>query len=61
MKWILRYLRGTTELGLLLRRYVTNDLINYIDVDWLNCLSTRRSTFGFVMFLGDSLVSYFLK
>jgi hypothetical protein len=60
MKRILRYLRGTTDFGLL-RRSATTDVAVYTDVDWAGCLDTRRSTFGFAVFPGGSLVSWSSK
>ena len=57
MKRILRYLRGTLYFRLLLRRSSTTELRVYTDDDWAGCLDTRRSTSGYVVFLGDSLVS----
>jgi hypothetical protein len=57
MKRILRYLRGTPNFGLLLRRSSASDLVAYTDVDWAGCPDTRRSTSGYAVFLGDNLVS----
>jgi hypothetical protein len=59
MKRILRYLRGTLDFGLL-RHSLTTDLV-YIDADWIGFPDTRRSTTGYVVFLGDSLVSWYSK
>jgi hypothetical protein len=61
MKRILRYLRGTPDFSLLLRRSSSSDLIVYTDADWVGCLDTRRSTSGYVVFLGDNLVSWSAK
>jgi hypothetical protein len=61
MTWILWYLRGTTDFSLLLRRSATTYLTIYTNADWTGCLDTRRSTFGFAVFLGDSLVSWSSK
>jgi hypothetical protein len=57
MKCILCYLRGTPDFGLLLRRSSNSDLVIYTDADWAGCPDTRRSMSGYVVFLGDNLVS----
>jgi hypothetical protein len=56
MKRILRYLRGTPDFGLLLRRSFSSDLVVYTDADWAGCPDTRRSTSGYTVFLRDNLV-----
>lgn len=57
LKRILRYIRGTLHLGLLLRPSAQFDLVVYSDADWAGCPDTRKSTSGYAVFLGDSLVS----
>jgi hypothetical protein len=61
MKHILRYLRGTPDYGLLLRRSRSTDLAVYTDADWADCPDTRRLTSGYAVFLGDNLVSWSAK
>jgi hypothetical protein len=61
MKHTLRYLRGTLDYGLHLRCSTSSELIVYTDVYWAGCLDTRRSTSGYVVFLGVNLVSWSLK
>ena len=61
VKRILRYLRGTTEHGLLLRPFVPSALCVYTDADWAGCPDTRKSTSGYAVFLGDNLVSWSSK
>jgi hypothetical protein len=61
MKRILCYLRGMPNFGLLLRRSSSSDLVIYTDVDWDGCPDTHRSTSGYVVFLGDNLVSWSAK
>jgi hypothetical protein len=61
MKQILRYLRGTLDFGLLLRRSSASELCIYTDVDWAGCPDTRRSTSGYAVFLSDNLVSWSSK
>jgi len=61
LKRILRYVRGTLHLGLLLRPSTSTDLVVYTDVDSAGCPDTRRSTSGYAVFLGDNLVSWSSK
>ncbi|GJZ69144.1 ribonuclease H-like domain-containing protein [Tanacetum coccineum] len=61
MKRVLCYLRGTTDLGLQLFRSTTSQLIAYSDADWAGCPATRRSTFGYCVFLGDNLLTWSSK
>ena len=57
----LRYVRGTVGFGLVLHRSPTSELVVYTDVDWAGCPDTRRSTSGYVVFLGGNLVSWSSK
>nr|GEU91897.1 ribonuclease H-like domain-containing protein [Tanacetum cinerariifolium] len=61
MKHVLRYLRGTTDLGLQLFRSTTSELIAYSDADWTGCLATCRSTSGYCVFLGNNLLTWSSK
>jgi hypothetical protein len=61
MKRIIRYLQGTPDYGLLLRRSTSFDLVVYTDADWASCPDTRRSTSSYAVFLGDNLVSWSVK
>jgi hypothetical protein len=56
LKRILRYLRGSLDYGLL-RPSPTSELVVYIDVDWVGCPDTRRSTSAYAVFLGANLAS----
>nr|GFA19550.1 ribonuclease H-like domain-containing protein [Tanacetum cinerariifolium] len=56
LKRILRYVRGTVDFSLQLYALATTSLVGYIDVDWVGCPSTRRSTSGYCVFLGDNLL-----
>ncbi|GJY96179.1 ribonuclease H-like domain-containing protein [Tanacetum coccineum] len=61
LKRILRYVQGTLELGLQLYASATTSLVGYTDADWAGCPSTRRSTSGYCVFLGDNLLSWSAK
>jgi hypothetical protein len=61
LKRILRYIKGTTALGVQLRTASTPTITAYSDADWAGCPDTRRSTSGFCVFFGDSIVSWSSK
>ncbi|KAL5559983.1 hypothetical protein UlMin_036194 [Ulmus minor] len=61
VKRILRYLKGTSEEGILLRRSETLNLTRFCDADWGNDLCDRRSTTGYCIFLGRNVVSWSSK
>lgn len=56
-KRVLRYLRGTSKVGLCFKR-TNGDLTGYADADWANCLDDRRSYTGYVFTLFDSIISW---
>jgi hypothetical protein len=54
---ILRYVKGTINNGL---HFTSNTNLNFSafsDADWAGCLTTRRSTTGYYVFLGCNLIS----
>lgn len=61
LRRILRYLQGTKDKGLQLLHNQKMALTAYSDADWAVCPSTRRSTSGFCVFLGDNLLSWSTK
>ncbi|GJZ91789.1 ribonuclease H-like domain-containing protein [Tanacetum coccineum] len=58
LKRILRYVRGTLTSGLQLYSSTTSSLVAYSDADWAGCPTTRRSTSGYCVFLGNNLLSW---
>ena len=58
---ILRYVKGTLNHGLFYPSGASLHLSAYADADWAGCLNSRRSTTGWYMFLGDSLISWKCK
>lgn len=61
LKRIIRYVKGTISHGLQLYKSSSMNLIAYSDADWAGCPSTRRSTSGFYVFLGDNIISWSAK
>nr|GEU99308.1 ribonuclease H-like domain-containing protein [Tanacetum cinerariifolium] len=58
LKQILRYVQGNLDYGLQLFSSSTIDFVAYSDADWAGCPTTRRSTSGYCVFLGNNLVSW---
>jgi hypothetical protein len=61
VKRIFRYIRGTLDLGLSLHVSTDTEIIAYSDADWAGCPDTRRSTSGYCVYLGPSLISWSSK
>jgi len=55
---VLRYLKSTPDLGILLNNSSDVSLTAYCDSDWAACVHTRRSVSGYVVFFGHSLISW---
>ena len=51
VKRILRYVKGTMNTGLRIRRSPSNSISMFTDADWAGCVDDRRSTGGFAVFL----------
>ncbi|KAK4363524.1 hypothetical protein RND71_018765 [Anisodus tanguticus] len=61
LKRIVRYIHGTIDYALHLYPSSVSTMVSYTDADWGGCPDTRRSTFGYCMFLGDNLISWSAK
>jgi hypothetical protein len=64
-KHLLRYLKGTVDIGLNYSRPThvgalgtVNQLWGYVDSDWAGCADTRKSTSGYVLMLNRSAIAW---
>ncbi|XP_043721004.1 uncharacterized mitochondrial protein AtMg00810-like [Telopea speciosissima] len=53
--------QDTLGAGIVIKPGSTSHIQAYTDADWAGCPDTRRSTTGFCVFLGNTLVSWCLK
>ena len=61
VKRILRYLKVIVAYGLPILRSSLDHIVAYSDADWAGCPDTRRSTTGYCVFLGITLISWTVK
>lgn len=57
-KGLLRYLAGTTKLGLQFGSGASSELVGYCDADYASDTDTRRSTTGYVFLLNGGAISW---
>ncbi|KAH9768833.1 hypothetical protein KPL71_011754 [Citrus sinensis] len=60
-KIILRYIKGTINFGLLYSFSNDYKLVGYSDSDWGGDVDDRKSTTGFVFFMGDTAFTWMSK
>lgn len=61
IKRILRYVKGTLSHGLFYSHTNEFDLVGYSDSDWSGDLDDRKSTSGFVFFMGSTAFTWLSK
>jgi histone deacetylase 1/2 len=61
VKRILRYVKGTLQVGLQIRRSLASIISIFTDADWASCVDDRRSTSGFAVFVGSNIISWSSK
>ena len=58
VKRIMRYLKGTSDLGLLYTKEGSSKCVGYSDSDWGGDLDDRKSTSGYLFLIGGGSVSW---
>ena len=60
LKWLLRYISGSKEIGILFRQQKEseNPLLGYCDSDYATNLDTRKSQSGYIFKLNGSAISW---
>ena len=61
VKRIIRYVKGTTSLGLFYPFGTHLDFASFSDADWAGCVDDRKSTSGGCFYLGNCLVFWHSK
>ena len=57
-KRVLRYLKGTSNFGILFRGNDTSAPVGYCDADWAGDIEDRKSTSGYIFCITDGPVSW---
>ncbi|XP_024004132.1 uncharacterized protein LOC112081591 [Eutrema salsugineum] len=61
VKRIIKYVKGTVELGIWYSKGSNQNLVGYCDADWTGSADDRKSTSGGCFFLGNNLISWLSK
>jgi Reverse transcriptase (RNA-dependent DNA polymerase) len=61
VKRILRYVKGTEDLGLLYQKTDILELTSYVDSDWCGDIDNRKSTTGYVFFMRGTAFTWLSK
>ncbi|OMO82468.1 Integrase, catalytic core [Corchorus capsularis] len=61
LKRVLRYIKGTVMHGLHLKRQASPSLVVYTDSDWAGNPDDRKSTYFFIIYLGNTPISWSSK
>jgi histone deacetylase 1/2 len=61
VKRTLRYIKGTLQTGLQIRKSPSTGISIFTDADWAGCEDDRRSTGGYAVFVGPNLISWSSK
>lgn len=55
---VVRYVKQSPALGILMTANATNQLTAYCDADWASCPNSRKSITGYMVTYGSSLISW---
>jgi hypothetical protein len=56
-KWVLRYLKGTTDLVLMYGGAPSSKMVEWSDSEYANVIGERRSRTGYVFMISSAAVS----
>ena len=57
-KKVKRYLQGTKDFILTFRRFDSLEVTGYLDSDFVGCIDSRKSTFGYLFMLAQGAISW---
>lgn len=55
---VVRYIKQSPRLGVFMSASASPHLTARCDVDWASCVNTRRLVTGYLLKLGDSIISW---